>query len=140
MSGDALYICIYPWDTAKGSSSPCCNAACQLGSLLYTSSWPLPFPHLLKSSGLAHVSASVIRCKEACGPKVTWLSHRMGSCRMQWPMENPPSEREGMLLTLGKCLCSDPGAAVPLLSDSPFPLPHVGALLLISLVFWERAQ
>lgn len=76
---------IYPWDTVKDSSSPCCNAACQLGSLVYTSSWPLPFPHLFKSSGLAHVSTSVTRCKVACGTDVTGLSHRMGFPLSRWP-------------------------------------------------------
>lgn len=42
-------------------------------------------------------------------------------------MENLFSDREGTFLTLGKRLCSDPGAVVPLLSDVfAFPLPHVG--------------
>lgn len=126
--------------TVKDSSSPCCNAACQLGSLVYTGSRSLPFPHLFKSSALARVSTSVIRCKEACGTEVTWLSHRMGFPPSRWPrtrhttlaartrpVENPLSDRQGAFVTLGKRLCSDPGAVVPLLSDFfAFPLPRVG--------------
>lgn len=50
------------------------------------------------------------------------------------PVESPLSDREATFLTLGKHLCSDPGAVVPLLRDFfAFPLPHLGTLPLILL-------
>lgn len=84
-----IFLFILGTCTAKDFSSSCCNAACQFGSPANRGTRPLPFPHPFKCSILAHVSTSVLRCKEACGTEVT-------CCHIRWTSRSRDSTSRGI--------------------------------------------
>lgn len=126
-----IFLFILGTCTVKDFSSPCCNAACQFGSLVYPGARPLPF--LTRSNALFwHV------CQQVWSGVKKHVAQKWRSCHIGWtsrsrdgtsrgiapaapytarwhpcPRENRFTSEEVAFMSVGECSCFDPGVAVP---------------------------
>lgn len=95
--------------TVKDFSSPCCNAACQFGSLVYTRTRPLPF--LTRSNVLCwHV------CQQVWSGVKRHAAQKWRSCHIGWTSRSWDGTSRGIV----PAACTQPvGTRVPMRTGSP---------------------
>lgn len=104
-----IFLFILGTCTVKDSSSPCCNAACQFGSLVYTGTWPLPL--LTCSNALFwHV------CQQVWSGVKRHAAQKWRSCHIGWT----PHSRDGTSHGIAQAARTQPiGTCAPVRTGSP---------------------